>query len=155
MHNFLKHERTEGPPDAWCIDSGNRSVSGQVLCGSSVTPVALASAFQIGTWCQALPAPLWQHPELGQPDTATSPVLHLSCAELQRQKTQSLSINQAMAALAADYLFRLVISKSLNRFATYIDLHTGSMRSIACTPTNLEPYVIHRETKKEKTKKRP
>ena len=37
----------------------------------------------------------------------------------------------------ADYLLRLVITKDLRRFATYIDMDTGSARSLAITSTEI------------------
>ncbi|HNA87041.1 MAG TPA: hypothetical protein PLB04_15800, partial [Nitrospira sp.] len=48
-----------------------------------------------------------------------------------------LTINSIIASHMADYLLRLVITKDLRRFATYIDMDTGSARSLAITSTEI------------------
>lgn len=54
-----------------------------------------------------------------------------SCAELATREAQSLMINQMMAGWMANYLTRLLVSRDLDIYATYIDLVTGSARSMA------------------------
>lgn len=55
----------------------------------------------------------------------------MSCAQLIAAGRQSLAVNQRIAAEATDYLVRMLIGPPLTRFATYIDLPTGSTRSCA------------------------
>jgi hypothetical protein len=50
---------------------------------------------------------------------------------------QGLNINQTIAAVAADYLVRLLLSNNLDRFQTYLDLNSGSMQSTTITPANV------------------
>jgi hypothetical protein len=44
--------------------------------------------------------------------------------------SQGMAINQRMAAEMADYLVRLLITRDLQKMATYIDLASGVSRSI-------------------------
>ena len=48
-----------------------------------------------------------------------------------------MTINPAMAIEAADYLYRLLISGNLKKFATYLDLPAGTKRSHYITPNAL------------------
>jgi hypothetical protein len=53
---------------------------------------------------------------------------------------QGLSINQAIASIAADYLLRLLLTQNLDKFQTYIDLASGSMKSTYINPANLRGW---------------
>jgi PRTRC genetic system ThiF family protein len=107
----------------WWLDCGNFEHAGQVLIGNKDI---LAPEINVDL-CGALPLPTVQHPELLQPE----PVVEAeSCAELALVDAQSLMINQAVATYAAQYLYRLVITRDLDIYATYIDLMTGSARSL-------------------------
>jgi hypothetical protein len=48
-----------------------------------------------------------------------------------------LGINPITAAIAADYLLKLTLTGGLRKFATYIDLPSGVMRSHYTTPETL------------------
>ena len=115
-------------PSVWWLDCGNHEVSGQVLIGSSNAAPWFDEALG---WCKNLPSPALQHPELLQ--AKIEEIAELSCAEIQQRNAQSLTVNQQVAAIAADYVVRL-LSRSLNRFATYFDLASGTMRSLYVTP---------------------
>jgi hypothetical protein len=64
--------------------------------------------------------------------------------EHQRQTLQALrdelglTINQAIASVAADYLVRLLLTNNLDKFQTYIDLNSLSMQSTTITPANVD-----------------
>lgn len=115
----------------WWLDCGNHEHAGQVLLGNRVdlkTPEISPLGF-----CAGLPAPSIQHPELLQPP----PILEVDapapgCTELLAAGAQSLMINQAIAGLAAAYIARLILGR-LDIYASYIDLATGSMRSLPIT----------------------
>jgi hypothetical protein len=53
---------------------------------------------------------------------------------------QDLTINQTIAAVAADYLVRLLLTDNLDRFQTTIDLNSGSMQSTTITPATVGKY---------------
>jgi PRTRC genetic system ThiF family protein len=120
------------PTSLWWIDCGNSESSGQVLLGSHVDTNPENYQFHpLG--CCKLPAPSIQHPELLKALPEELEDSNLSCAELAMRNAQSLSINQRVAAEAGDYLVRFTNGK-LDRFATYLDLKSGSSSSFYITP---------------------
>jgi hypothetical protein len=55
--------------------------------------------------------------------------------------SQSLSINQRVAAEAFDYLLQLTTGK-LRRFATYFDLESGSGKSLYTTQVSIMQAIF-------------
>ncbi|MEN6522861.1 MAG: PRTRC system ThiF family protein [Anaerolineaceae bacterium] len=117
----------------WWLDSGNEKNAGQVLLGREICErEPRKNIFKFEGYCTWLPSPAKQHPELVENTTLEdlrADVNGLSCAEMAMQNSQGLSINQRMAAEAADFLARMLITKDLKRYATYIDLESGASRS--------------------------
>jgi PRTRC genetic system ThiF family protein len=118
------------PPRFWVCDAGNYRDGGQVLLGSTSNPAVLRSNFEADqpNVCFHLPSPYLQHPELLEPLPEETADHSMTCAELLAANAQSLTINVAMAAQVADTLTRL-FTGGLKRFATYLYLPTGTMRS--------------------------
>lgn len=113
----------------WWLDCGNSKSGGQVLLGSGGTQPE--NPFELPGFCSWLPMPTYFHPELLEPDAPAEsggPAC-LSCAEMALQDSQGLAINQRMAAEAADYLVRMLVTRDLRKRATYIDLESGVSRS--------------------------
>jgi PRTRC genetic system ThiF family protein len=129
------------------LDCGNVKESGQVLIGRN-DPGKEIKTFPLPEKCAWLPLPSRQHKELvgkgtkGDDETESAPVetQDLSCAEIAMLDEQGLSINQAIAAVAADYLVRLLLTQKLDKFQTYIDLNSGSMKSTYITPANVRKW---------------
>lgn len=113
---------------AWWLDCGNHQSSGQVLLGSGMNRPD--NPFELPGFCSWLPLPGDQHPELleGAPEQA-NPEENLSCAEMAMRDSQGMAINQRIAAEASDYLVRLLLTRDLCKYATYIDLASGSTKS--------------------------
>ena len=123
------------PRNGWWLDCGNHAQTGQVLLGSETEIKGLRKAFIPDSICRMLPSPALLAPELLKPRREEDPTANLSCAELAQRNAQSLSINQAVASEATDYLLRLLITGDLIKFATYIDRPSGTARSLYTTPT--------------------
>lgn len=122
------------------LDCGNTKNYGQVLFG---TGDAKVDPFAIKGYCSTLPWPSRQHPELVKSEKQKkekSVKKELSCAEIALQDSQGLAINQRMAAEAADYLVRIFITRDLKKYATYIDLESGTTRSEYITEEALKKY---------------
>ncbi|MBN1136565.1 MAG: ThiF family adenylyltransferase [Anaerolineae bacterium] len=132
--------RDEGCSRTWWLDCGNGNEAGQVLLGSVLSLPALRDAFHLKTQCARLPSPALQHPELLEPRPEELAGSRLSCAEMALANAQSLSVNQQVAAVAADYLVKLLFGR-LTRFATYFDLASGSARSRYITPGEVAAAV--------------
>jgi PRTRC genetic system ThiF family protein len=117
--------------DLWWLDCGNSRNSGQVVFGSLFEKNRGSKLPGIVNW---LPAPAALHPELIEPpqigEEESTVDTTLSCAEIALLDSQGLAINQRIAAEAADYLVRALITRDLRKYATYIDLESGSCRSL-------------------------
>jgi len=118
---------------AWWLDCGNHEHAAQVLLGNR-RDLAKPEIDPLG-FCSGLPLPSIQHPELtiDEPDQPETEEAGASCADLVLADVQSLMINQAVATYAAQYVYRLVLARDLDIYATYIDLITGSARSLPIT----------------------
>jgi len=126
---------------SWWLDCGNSRDYGQVLLGRGRID-AHEKPFGLEGLCTWLPSPAKQHPELleDQPQVEENEV-GLSCADLALQGLQSLSINARVAAEAADFLFRFLLTGDLRRYAAYISLEGGSSSSKYITDDNIRPYL--------------
>ncbi|HWR66092.1 MAG TPA: ThiF family adenylyltransferase [Bellilinea sp.] len=120
----------------WWLDCGNEKNSGQVLLGRNKNA---GQPFALPGFCSWLPLPSAQAPELVQGNELklTPSQAGMSCAEMALQDAQGLAINQRMAAEAADYLVRMLITQDLRKMATFIDLESGSSRSRYITLENV------------------
>lgn len=123
------------------LDCGNSESYGQVLLGvkSSTNDI-----FPMPGKCSGLPMPNIQHPELVKDEKINKvieqPDSIFSCADMALRDSQGLAINQRMAAEAADYLVRMLITNDLKKFATYIDLESGTTRSKYITEKAVKEY---------------
>jgi PRTRC genetic system ThiF family protein len=125
----------------WWLDCGNDESSGQVIVGCATQAKSLAGVFTPSCKiCKALPAPSVVAPDLLEAKPEELAASKLSCAEIAVANAQSLAVNQTVAAVATDYLLRLV-GGGLKRFATYFDLSSGSMRSRYITPDEVARAV--------------
>jgi PRTRC genetic system ThiF family protein len=117
----------------WAVGCGNGRANGQVLVGNLTDP----SQIQVDALgvCNGLPSPYLQEPGLLEPDPIDNNPL--SCADLTLREEQSLLINTQVAAVAAQYLYDLVIRRTLWQYATYLNLEPPTMTSRLLTPTNL------------------
>ncbi|NJL36901.1 MAG: thiamine biosynthesis protein ThiF [Leptolyngbyaceae cyanobacterium RM2_2_4] len=131
----LENNNHQIVPHTWYLDCGNSRRSGQVLIGSHLS--TKPDDYQFNTLgCFRLPAPTVQHPDLLIPQPEEMEDKILSCEQLALLNSQSLSINQRVAAEAFDYLLQLTTGK-LRRFATYFDLESGSGRSLYTTQASV------------------
>lgn len=131
----------DSPPHVWWLDCGNQRESGQVLLGSTNDPRALRAAFPLDGFCQHLPSPVMQCPDLLEPQPEELSHQNLSCAELALANAQGLIVNQRVAAEAADYVARLLIHQNLRRFATWFDLASGAVRNSYITPEKIKSFL--------------
>lgn len=109
--------------DVW-VDCGNHKWSGQVLLGTSIPNEV--PPFSLKDRCLWIPSPRAYHPELfeKEKEQASRPALSqtISCAELAMMDHQGMSINAMVAAVAADYLVQILLTKNVTKFATYFSL---------------------------------
>ena len=125
--------RSTGSGQVWAVDCGNGRASGQVLVGNLTDPGQM-QVDELGV-CNGLPSPYLQEPGLLEPDPVDE--TPLSCADLTLREEQSLLINSQVAAVAAQYVYDLVIRRTLWQYATYLNLEPPTMSSRLLTPANL------------------
>ena len=140
LTDTLNANRGSAPSVFW-LDCGNARENGQVLVGSALTSGDLREAFPVATLCTALPAPSLQAPRLLAPQPDEAGPQTVSCAQLAVQDAQSLAVNQTTAAIATDYLVRMLLSRNLRRFATHFDLASGVTHSSYITPEQIAAMV--------------
>jgi PRTRC genetic system ThiF family protein len=145
IHSALEPLDYKGLPRVWWLDCGNGYTGGQVLLGSAHTRAQLKHAFRLPTVCTTLPSPGWQRSELLKPAPDEKGI---DCTEITRLNAQSLSVNQVIASVAADYLNGLLLG-GLRCFATYVSLQAKVMRSSYVTPESVVAASRngHRRTK--------
>jgi PRTRC genetic system ThiF family protein len=116
----------------WWLDSGNAEFNGQCLIGNlpKGMPVELSP---LGL-CNGLPAPHVQEPDLLEPDPGDP---NLSCAEMVLREEQSLMVNQAAAAIAAQYVTAFVLQRQVTQMGTYFNLAPTVMRPRLITAANV------------------
>jgi PRTRC genetic system ThiF family protein len=117
----------------YALDCGNARSNGQVLLGNLVD-LQKVKVDELGL-CSGLPSPYIQEPGLLEPDPEEAP---LSCAELTLREEQSLCINQAVAAVAFQYVYDFTLKRCLKQYATYLSLEPPAASSRLLTPSELE-----------------
>jgi hypothetical protein len=116
----------------WWLDAGNGHHSGQVLLGNTGQPDGLKESFDIASHTVSkLPLPSLQLPALLIPPVEKP--RPRDCAELIEDDEQSPTINQAMAMLVVDFIYRLLIGR-LTNMGAYIDLDSGTLQTVPATP---------------------
>jgi PRTRC genetic system ThiF family protein len=115
------------------LDCGNHEHAGQVVVGTAIKQDQLQGAFALGGMCSALPAASLLYPELLQDQAA--PVI--DCAAAMAQNIQSLTVNQMMASIATEYLYKLIVRRRITTFQTVVDLETLSATSTPITPKRI------------------
>ncbi len=136
----LNQNSSSDLPKRWWLDLGNHRESGQILLGSAPTPNHLRWAFQTPSHCLTLPSPALVHPEILLPRLEQLTHAPMSCAEIAILNAQSQSVNGMCAAIASDYLNRLLFGQ-LKKWATYFDLETGTTQTRYNSPQTLAQFM--------------
>jgi PRTRC genetic system ThiF family protein len=119
----------------YALDCGNEQHAGQVLIGN-LTDASHIELDALGL-CTGLPSPYIQEPDLLEPDPEDQ---NGSCAEMAVAETQSLMVNRMAAAIAAQYIARLVLERQILTMATYFNLDPPTARSLMVTEANINQY---------------
>lgn len=117
----------------WWLDAGNGHQSGQVLIGNTKDVGGLEGAFEeTGQTVDHLPAPSLQLPSLLHQPTKTV-TRQQDCAEGVENEEQSPTINQTMAALVLEFMYRL-LKGTLTWMGAYIDMEAGTLKTVPAEP---------------------
>jgi hypothetical protein len=114
------------------LANGNGRNAGQVLLGNATRVQALRGAFVPDAGlCRALPAPSLQRPDLLDAPPPAEP--RPDCAEAVARGDQGPTVNQAVAAIAASYVEKL-LAGTCAWMGSYFDLDDGTLRCVAADP---------------------
>lgn len=117
----------------WWLDAGNSHSSGQVLFGNATSLAQLQGAFEEQSRrVSRLPLPSLQLPSLLAPPTVVNPA-PVDCAEAVAANEQSPVINQAMAMLVLQFMYR-ILNNQLTWMGAYIDLEAGTLQTVPAEP---------------------
>jgi hypothetical protein len=117
------------------LDSGNGYHSGQVLIGNTSDKGDLRECFnEEEHTVDRLPSPSLQVPALLIPPTKIE--RPRDCAEAVENNDQSPTINQAMATLVLDMVWKL-LSNKLTYMGCFVDLEAGSLKYVPNEPTTI------------------
>lgn len=120
----------------WWLDAGNGFQSGQVLIGNTKEVAGLEEAFSdIDHTVRKLPAPSLQLPSLLAAPTSPA-ISRQDCAEAVEDNSQSPIINQAMATLALDFVFKLLTGQ-LTWMGAYLNLEAGTLQAVPAEPVTI------------------
>jgi len=136
--------RVEG---ALWLDAGNHANSGQVILGDEGDLEVMLRHIdgKAGVYSH-LPNAALLFPQLLEaeivPDSRPEPrEAGLSCAELVALGEQGLFVNDLMASIAAQYLWRILYRQPIRTFATFVDGESLSVRSLPVCRDELLPYL--------------
>lgn len=124
------------------IGSGNHTDSGQVCIGNCDDP-DLMRRFIDGHDGKYpyLPKEGLLFPELLQPETLDErPMPEVSCAELVEEGSQHLLVNDMMATVVGQYVYRLLHRQPIHSFLTYVSI--GEMPASRSLPVCREELEI-------------
>ncbi len=116
----------------WWLDAGNGFHSGQVLIGNAAKKDRVTQCFDEATMtAHNLPAPNLQLPSLLIPPT--EPIKPRDCAQAVEAEEQSPVVNQAMATLVLDFVYKLFRGE-LTWLGAYLDLEAGTLSTVPAEP---------------------
>lgn len=130
----------------WC-DAGNHTNSGQVILGNTDDRDLMLRHIdgQDGKYTY-LPNAALLFPQLLEPEpipesTEKMQGTGLSCGALIALGDQSLFINDLIAAITAQYIWRILYRQPIYTFASFVDGDTLSVRSLSPCRDELLPYL--------------
>jgi PRTRC genetic system ThiF family protein len=118
------------------IDCGNHFASGQVILGTTARAESVQP--KDGKFFNLPYAPL-VFPQLLEPEPPRA--VELSCADLVAQGDQHLFINDMIATVAMQYVYKLLLRQPITSFMTFVDLDTVTVKSVTLSPSDLGAYL--------------
>lgn len=128
------------------IDAGNDRSSGQVIIGNAGENWYRRNDFKHEEAYDYLPHAGIVFPELLDPSDEVEPDTEgMSCAELLALGTQHLLINDMMANIAAQYLYKVLFNEPIYSHMTYVDADSLTVKSVPLTDDSLSPYITEND----------
>lgn len=143
VDNHLARQELSRVQNAVWIDTGNHYAAGQVCIGNQGDREFMIRHLdgRDGKY-PYLPNAALVFPQLLEPEPpAPQPVPPLSCAELVEEGSQHLLINDWVATVAAQYLYKLLHRQPISSFLSYLSSDGIGVRSIPITKDELSAYL--------------
>jgi PRTRC genetic system ThiF family protein len=128
------------------VDAGNHFNAGQIVIGNTSDHETALRYIdgQSGRYAYlpnaGLLFPALLEPE---PEAKPQPEPERSCAELVAAREQDLLINDWMAVVAAQYVYKLLHRQTITSFASFISADSMSVRSLPICRDELLPYLLN------------
>lgn len=140
-NHLARRELAKATGTIW-IDAGNHVNAGQVVIGNTSDPETALRHIdgQNGRYVY-LPNAGLLFPMLLEPEPVPQPEPERSCAERVAVREQDLLINDWMATLAAQYIYKLLHRQPITSFVSYISADGMNVRSVPICREELMPYL--------------
>lgn len=123
------------------ITGGNHSNAGQVVISNS-DDTDLIKRYLDDEKVRYLPKEGLLFPALLEPEPQPEPQLQsLSCAELVASGEQDLLVNDWMATIIGQYVYKLLHRQPIHSFLTYINADSMAVRSVPICREELSAYL--------------
>ncbi|MBI5928204.1 MAG: PRTRC system ThiF family protein [Chloroflexi bacterium] len=123
------------------LDCGNFTNAGQVVLGNTGQRERVLQQLAANTPVyRYLPNAALLFPQLLEPEPPVVPSL-LSCADLMAVGEQGLVVNDLIAAIASQYIWKLLYRQPIQSFASFIDGDSLAVRSPMICRDELLPYL--------------
>jgi len=139
VDNHLARQELSRVKNALWIDSGNHFDAGQVVIGNQGDREVMLRHLDGKNGKYAyLPNAALVFPQLLEPEPAAAqPIQPVSCAELVQEGSQHLLVNDWVAVVVAQYLYKLLHRQPITSFLSYICSDGIGIRSIPITKDEL------------------
>jgi PRTRC genetic system ThiF family protein len=147
VDNHLARRELARVSRAVWVDAGNHFNAGQVIIGNTGDLDTLLRHIdgQNGRYAY-LPHARLLFPALlePEPETETQPEAQRSCAERVAAREQDLLINDWMATIASQYVYKLLRRQPITSFVSYVSADGLSVRSLPICREELLAYLPNR-----------
>ncbi len=124
------------------LDCGNHFNTGQVILGSTgEREVALRALSAPGDVVRTLPNAALLFPQLLQPEPIPTSQPQ-SCTDLLANGEQHLLVNDWIATVAAQYIYKLLRRQRIESFMTYVNVDTLTTKSLPITADEIRAYLL-------------
>lgn len=148
VDNHLARRELASVHGAVWIDSGNHFNAGQVVIGNTGAPETMMRGIDGKNGGYAyLPNAGLLFPSLlePEPDAQPQPEPQRSCAELVAAREQDLLVNDWMAPVMSQYIYKLLHRQPITSFVSYVSADGMNVRSVPICRDELLAYLPTQE----------
>ncbi len=148
VDNYQAREEMARAKEIVWLDAGNGFDSGQVILGNSGDRRQVLEGLRHTHegHCRYLPHAGLLFPALLEPDPEEIPAADLSCAERVMRDEQQLFVNDFIANLLMQYVYRLLNREAATTFVSFFSLSPApAVRSVGITERNVAAYLGEEE----------